>query len=61
MNCVYKAKVVGLNFHKVQNAVEQGDKVILVAEDNASQGGLLLYDEVIVSSPKDFKVGDKIS
>lgn len=33
----------------------------IVQENNASQGGLLLYDEVIVSSPKDFKVGDKIS
>lgn len=32
MNFVYQAKVVGLNFHKVQNAVEQGDNVILVAD-----------------------------
>ena len=32
MNFVYQAKVVGLNFHKVQNAVEQGDYVILVAD-----------------------------
>ena len=32
MNFVYQAKVVGLNLHKVQNAVEQGDYVILVAD-----------------------------
>lgn len=32
MNFVYQAKVVGLKFHKVQNAVEQGDYVILVAD-----------------------------
>ncbi|WP_405283102.1 HIRAN domain-containing protein [Methanobrevibacter sp.] len=32
MNFVYQAKVVGLNFHKVENAVEQGDYVILVAD-----------------------------
>lgn len=32
MNFVYQAKVVGLNFHKVQNAVEQGDYVILVVD-----------------------------
>ena len=29
---ILKAKVVGLSFHKVQNAVEQGDYVILVAD-----------------------------
>ena len=34
MNFVYQAKVVGLNFHKVQHAVEQGNQVILVAEQN---------------------------
>lgn len=32
MNFVYQAKVVGLSFHKVENAVEQGDYVILVAD-----------------------------
>lgn len=32
MNFVYQCKVVGLNFHKVENVVEQGDYVILVAE-----------------------------
>lgn len=32
MNFVYQAKVVGLNFHKVQNAVEEGNYVILVAD-----------------------------
>lgn len=32
MNFVYQAKVVGLSFHKVENAVEQGDHVILVAD-----------------------------
>ena len=32
MNFIYQAKVVGLNFHKVQNAVEQGDYVILIAD-----------------------------
>ena len=31
MNFVYQCKVVGLTYHKVQNAVEQGDYVILVA------------------------------
>lgn len=30
MNFVYQCKVVGLTYHKVQNAVEQGDYVILV-------------------------------
>lgn len=34
MNFVYQAKVVGLNFHKVQNAVEQGDYVILKADES---------------------------
>lgn len=34
MDFIYQAKVVGLSFHKVQNVVEQGDYVILVAEDN---------------------------
>lgn len=32
MNFVYQAKVVGLSFHKVENAVEHGDYVILVAD-----------------------------
>lgn len=32
MNMVYQAKVVGTKFHKVQNAVEHGDYVILVAD-----------------------------
>ncbi|WP_346661985.1 HIRAN domain-containing protein [uncultured Methanobrevibacter sp.] len=32
MNFVYQCKVVGLTYHKVQNAVEQGDHVILVAD-----------------------------
>ena len=32
MNFVYQAKVVGLSFHKVKNAVELGDYVILVAD-----------------------------
>ena len=32
MNFVYQCKVVGLTYHKVQNAVEQGDYVILVAD-----------------------------
>lgn len=34
MNFVYQAKVVGLNFHKVQNAVEHGDYVILKADES---------------------------
>ena len=38
------------------------DSVYAIAEeDNLSQGGLLLYDEVIVSSPRKLKAGDKIS
>ena len=32
MNFVYQCKVVGLTYHKVQNAVEQGDYMILVAD-----------------------------
>ena len=32
MNFVYQCKVVGLSFHKTENAVEQGDYVILVAD-----------------------------
>ena len=32
MNFVYQCKVVGLTHHRVQNAVEQGDYVILVAD-----------------------------
>lgn len=32
--CILKAKVVGLNFHKVKHVVESGDHVTLVAEDN---------------------------
>ena len=34
MNFIYQAKVVGLNFHKVQNAVKQGDYVILKADES---------------------------
>ena len=34
MDFAYQAKVVGLKFHKVKNAVEQGDNVVLVAEQN---------------------------
>lgn len=33
----------------------------IVEENNVSQGGLLLYDEVIVSSSRKVKEGDKIS
>lgn len=32
--CILKAKVVGMNFHPVENPVETGDYVILAAEDN---------------------------
>lgn len=32
--CILKAKVVGMNFHKVETPVETGDYVILAAEDN---------------------------
>lgn len=32
--CILKAKVVGMNFHKVDTPVETGDYVILAAEDN---------------------------
>lgn len=32
MNFVYQVKVVGLNFHKVEHVVKQGDHVILVAD-----------------------------
>ncbi|WP_405281094.1 HIRAN domain-containing protein [Methanobrevibacter sp.] len=34
MNFVYQAKVVGLNFHKVENAVEKGDYVILKSDES---------------------------
>jgi len=34
---------------------------VIVEENNASTGGLLLYDEIIVSSSKTFKDGEKIS
>lgn len=34
MNFVYQCKVVGLSFHKVDNAVEQGDYVILKADES---------------------------
>ena len=33
----------------------------IVEENNTSQGGLLLYDEVIVSSSQKLKDGDKLS
>ncbi len=33
----------------------------IVEENNASRGGLLLYDEIIISSSNDYKDGDKIS
>lgn len=33
----------------------------IVEEDNTSQGGLLLYDEVIVSGGRNLKEGDRIS
>ena len=40
--CVFKSKVVGLNFHKVENPVESGDYVILAAEDNEINAEILV-------------------
>ena len=34
MNFVYQAKVVGMTFHKVKNAVEKGDYVILKSDES---------------------------
>lgn len=34
MNFVFQAKVVGMTFHKVENTVEQGDYVILKADES---------------------------
>ena len=34
MNFVYQAKVVGMTFHKIEHALEQGDYVILVADES---------------------------
>ena len=46
MNFVYQVKVVGLNFHKVEHVVEQGDHVILVAdaENEFDKDALAVYN-----------------
>ena len=46
MNFVYQAKAVGLQFHKVQNAVEQGDYVILIAdtENRIDKDAIAVYN-----------------
>lgn len=49
-----------VKFKKV-NILYKDSGYAIVEENNTSLGGLLLYDEIIISSSKDYKEGDKIS
>ncbi len=49
-----------VKFKKV-NILYKDSGYAIVEENNTSLGGLLLYDEIITSSSKDYKEGDKIS
>ncbi len=49
-----------VHFKKVK-VLYKDSNFAIVEENNASQGGLLLYDEVVVSSGKSLKEGQRIS
>ncbi len=51
----------GIVYFKKVNVLYKDASYAIVEEDNTVQGGLLLYDEVIVSSNKKFKSGDRIT
>ncbi len=53
--------VDGIVKFKNVNVLYKDSGYAIVEENNTSRGGLLLYDEIIVSSSKEYKVGDKIS
>ena len=53
--------VDGIVKFKKAKVLYKDDGYAIVEENNISQGGLLLYDEVIVSSSRKVKEGDKIS
>jgi len=53
--------VDGIVHFKKVNVLSKDSRYAIVEEDNTKSGGLLLYDEVIVSSSKKLKVGGKIS
>ena len=53
--------VDGIVHFKKVNVLCKDSRYAIVEEDNTQRGGLLLYDEVIVSSSKKLKVGGKIS
>lgn len=53
--------VDGIVKFKKAKVLYKDDGYAIVEENNISQGGLLLYDEVIVSSFRKVKEGDKIS
>ena len=53
--------VDGIVKFKNANVLYKDSGYAIVEENNTSRGGLLLYDEIIVSSSKEYKVGDKIS
>ena len=53
--------VDGIVYFKEVNVLYKDTVYAIVEEDNTSHGGLLLYDEVIVSSKRELKEGERIS
>lgn len=55
------AVVDGIVYFKEVNVLYKDSVYAIVEEDNTSRGGLLLYDEVVVSSRRELKEGERIS
>ncbi len=55
------AVVDGIVYFKEVNVLYKDSVYAIVEEDNTSHGGLLLYDEVVVSSRRELKEGERIS
>ncbi len=53
--------VDGIVYFKEVNVLYKDTVYAIVEEDNTSRGGLLLYDEVVTSSKRELKEGEKIS
>ncbi len=51
----------GIVYFKNVNVLYKDTSYAIVEEDNTAKGGLLLYDEVVVSSSKKLKSGDRIT
>ena len=55
------AVVDGIVYFKEVHVLYKDSVYAIVEEDNTSHGGLLLYDEVVVSSRRELKEGERIS